>query len=93
MNRQGLEAMGWDFQSSSVLYGNGAFPVMRVSSSDPQALAGSVMEILASAGMDAPPLDYRGQPYWRIDSGDSDEVPIYLIGDGLLPRMNGCSRV
>lgn len=78
INREGLESMGWDFQSSSVLYGVGAFPTLRVSSSDPRALSDSIMAILENADIEAPQAEFLGQPYWRIDADDTDEMPIAL---------------
>ena len=78
MSREGLESMGWDFQSSAVAYGVGAFPTLRMSSSDPQALSDSVMAILKSAEIDAPPAEFKGRSYWRIVPEEADEVPIAL---------------
>jgi len=70
LNRAGLESLGFDLQSQKVIYGLGAFPVVRVSLLNAPALKGTIQRILADAGIEAPERDFNGQPYWRL-TGDS----------------------
>jgi len=78
LNRQGLESLGFDLQSNKVLYGMGAFPVVRLGLSDTTALRGTVERILERAGITAPEQNYQGTPYWLLSEGDGDQEPAGL---------------
>jgi hypothetical protein len=78
LNRQGLESLGFDLQSHKVLYGMGAFPVVRLGLSDTAALRGTIMRILERAGITAPEQNYHGTPYWRLSEGDGGHEPAGL---------------
>ena len=76
LNRAGLESLGWDLGSTSVVYGDGAFPVARMGLSDAAVLRATVLRILENAGIDATEQELQGIPYWKVASPDSDEMPI-----------------
>ena len=46
LNREGLESLGWDPQSSNVIYGVGAFPVARMGLSDAATLRATILRVL-----------------------------------------------
>jgi len=74
LNRPGLESMGFDLQSHKVIYGMGAFPVIRLGLSDAGALRETIMRVLANAGISAAELNHQGVSYWRlIDEEDTQE--------------------
>jgi hypothetical protein len=74
LNRPGLESMGFDLQSHKVIYGMGAFPVIRLGLSDAAALRESIMRVLGNAGISAPELNHQGVSYWRlIDEEENEE--------------------
>ncbi len=81
LNRDGLESLGFDLQAEKVLYGMGAFPVMRMGLSDAASLNATVERILANAGITAPQLQLQGKSYWRIvaDADSGDELPAGLF--------------
>lgn len=87
LNRAGLESLGFDLSAEHVIYGMSAFPIMRASLSDANALRATVQRIMDRAKVDAPAMDYQGQSYWRIspdehghdqESGNSDSPDIAL---------------
>ena len=47
LNRPGLESMGFDLQSDKVIYGMGAFPVIRLGLSDAAALRATILRGLS----------------------------------------------
>jgi hypothetical protein len=74
LNRPGLESLGFDLQSHKVIYGMGAFPVIRIGLLDAAALRQSIMRVLENAGISAAELDHQGVSYWRlIDEEDAQE--------------------
>ncbi len=66
LNRPGLESLGFDLQSHKVLYGMGAFPIVRIGLSDAKALKDTVQRILDHAGIPAPEQNFQGQAYWHL---------------------------
>ena len=71
LNRPGLESLGFDLQSHKVVYGMGAFPVVRLGLSDAGALRGTIQRILDNAGISAPEKTYQSVSYWRLgEEGD-----------------------
>ena len=76
LNRAGLESLGWDLSSTSVVYGYGAFPIARMGLSDASVLRATVLRILDNAGIDATEQELQGIPYWKVASPDTDEMPI-----------------
>ena len=78
LNRPGLESMGFDLQSHKVIYGMGAFPVIRLGLSDAAALRGSIMRVLSNAGISAPELNHQGVSYWRLIDEEDDQEPAGL---------------
>jgi hypothetical protein len=70
LSRQGMESLGFDLQSNKVVYGVGAFPVVRIGLSDADELRATIQRVLANSGLTAPELDHKGVSYWRL--GDDD---------------------
>lgn len=75
LNRAGLEGLGFDLTPEHVIYGMSAFPVMRASLSDADALRATVQRILDRADVAATSLEFQGQAYWRFipEMHDYDE--------------------
>ncbi|MDX1555448.1 MAG: hypothetical protein R3212_05425 [Xanthomonadales bacterium] len=72
LSREGLESIGFALDAYQVVYGMGAFPVIRLSLGSAQALRDTVGRIESASGINFPELEHQGQPYWKLDSGDSD---------------------
>jgi hypothetical protein len=75
LSRDGMMSLGWDLQSTSVIYGDGAFPVVRIGLSDPATLRATILRILANAEIEVSELEFGGVAYWRIVAEDQSEVP------------------
>jgi hypothetical protein len=96
LNRPGLESLGLDLRAHQVLYGMGAFPVVRIGLSDASLFRATVERVLAEAGITAPELDYEGRGYWRLGADwepDSSAAAYVAVLDdhlaiGLLPVRN-----
>jgi hypothetical protein len=71
-SRAGLESLGFDLQSNRVLYGMGAFPVVRVGLKDSTALRAMVQRVMDKAGMQLPELEHQGVKYWRLADEEQD---------------------
>ena len=78
LNRSGLESMGFDLQAEKVVYGIGAFPVIRLGLSDSAALRATILRVLNNGGITAPEQDFQGVSYWRISDGNTAEEPAGL---------------
>lgn len=91
LNRKGLESLGWDMQSTTVIYGVGAFPVVRMGLSDAATLRATILRVLENAEVNATEHEFKGLSYWRIASPDSGEMPVALyvsiLGDHLAAGM------
>lgn len=87
LSREGIESLGWDLDSTSALYGMGAFPVARIALSDPAVLRATIMRVLEKAGIDAPESDFQGVKYWRLAADDSDEMPVGIYVSVLEDHM------
>lgn len=94
LNRAGVESMGLDLSSHRVLYGLGAFPVVRLGLSDSAMLRETILRVLDNAGIQAPELQHQGVSYWRVGPDHSDEIAAGLyvsilenhLAVGLLPE-------
>jgi hypothetical protein len=94
-NRPGLESLGFDLQSHKVVYGMGAFPVVRLGLLDSAVLRGTVQRILDSTGASAPEKTYQSVSYWRLGEEDDgqDTVGLYVsildnhLALGIFPPM------
>lgn len=75
LNRAGLESLGFDITPEQVMYGMSAFPVMRTSLANADALRATVQRVLDNANVEAPKLQFQGQDYWRFipESHEYDE--------------------
>jgi hypothetical protein len=78
LSRSGLESMGFDLRAKKVVYGMGAFPVIRLGLSDSEALRATILRVLNNAGITAPEQDFQGVSYWRISDENSAEEPVVL---------------
>jgi hypothetical protein len=78
LSRQGIDSLGFKLRSYNVIYGMGAFPVIRFELSDADALRNTVQRILDQAGISAPALVYEGVSYWRLSDDSDQESPIDL---------------
>lgn len=77
-NRAGLESLGIDLAADRVIYGMGAFPVIRLGLSSPETLRATIQRVFDNGEMEVPEQDYQGLNYWRLDDHDQGEVPIAL---------------
>ena len=95
LSRSGLESMGFDLRAKKVIYGMGAFPVIRFGLSDSAALRATILRVLNNAGITAPEQDFQGVSYWRISDENTAEAPaglyISILDDhlalGFLPPL------
>jgi len=78
LSRSGLESMGFDLRAKKVIYGMGAFPVIRLGLSDSAALRATILRVLNNAGITAPEQDFQGVSYWRISDENTAEAPAGL---------------
>jgi hypothetical protein len=74
LSRTGLESLGFDLQLNRVMYGMGAFPVIRLGLSDAQTLRETVMRVLDKAQISAPEQEFQGVSYWRLSDEADDDV-------------------
>lgn len=92
-NRQGIESLGFTMSAHQVIYGMGAFPVMRLTLGDAQALRDTIGRIEANASTTFPQSEFQGQAYWKLSGGGSDtEAPptsivFAIIEDGKAPHL------
>ena len=80
VSRAGLETLGIDLRSKKVVYGHGAFPVIRLGLSEPQVLRATIQRVLDNAGISAPEQDFQGVSYWRLgdEGAPADPVSLYV---------------
>ena len=76
LNRVGMESMGFDLRAHKVIYGHGAFPVIRLGLSDATLLRATILRVMENAGVTAPERDFQGVRYWRVSDDDPEEVPV-----------------
>jgi hypothetical protein len=78
LSRSGLSTLGLDILAPKVAYGLGAFPVMRLGLSDPDALRATIQRVLDDAGIAAPEQTLEGVNFWRIVADDPADPPLGL---------------
>ena len=78
LSRSGLESMGFDLRAKKVIYGMGAFPVIRLGLSDSAALRATILRVMNNAGITAPEQEFQGVSYWRISDENTAEAPAGL---------------
>lgn len=78
LSRDGLESMGFDLQSRKVVYGMGAFPVIRMGLSNPDTLRATILRVLGNAGITAPEQEFQGVSFWRVSDADIEHEPAGL---------------
>ncbi|HET6563807.1 MAG TPA: hypothetical protein VFG52_00220, partial [Xanthomonadales bacterium] len=84
LNRAGLESLGFDITPEQVMYGMSAFPVIRTSLANADALRATVQRVLDNAQVEAPKLQFQGQDYWRFipESHEYDENGDAIVDAG-----------
>lgn len=94
LSREGLDSLGIDVLAHRVLYGVGAFPVLRSGLADAATLRATVQRVLDKAGINAPERELQGVSYWRVapaDAGTQAPVGLYIailadhLAVGVLP--------
>lgn len=65
----GLKQIGVSRDDRFVLYGDGIFPVMRITLSDAQAFRGFIDRLMSKAGIVISPRSHQGSDYWRVPLG------------------------
>ncbi len=87
LSRSGLESMGFDLRSRRVVYGMGAFPVIRLGLSDAQTLRDTIIRVMDNAQITAPEQEFQGVSFWRLsdesDAGVSAGLYVSIIGEHL----------
>jgi hypothetical protein len=78
LSRDGLVSLGLNLQSTSAVYGDGAFPQMRIGLSDPATLRATVLRVMENAEIEINELELQGVSYWRFVPPDQEEVEIGL---------------
>jgi hypothetical protein len=78
LSRSGLESMGFDLRAEKVVYGLGAFPVIRLGLSDSTALRATILRVLGNAGISAPEQEFQGVSFWRLSDENTAESPAGL---------------
>jgi hypothetical protein len=76
LSRNGLESLGLDLGAHKVIYGMGAFPVLRLGLSDSEALRATVQRVFDNADVDVSEREFRGVPYWRMSDDGASDTPI-----------------
>jgi hypothetical protein len=66
LSRSGLEKLGFSLRPHLAVYGMGAFPVIRIQLSDPQALRDTLQRLQDKSGFEIPQHERQGKSYWRI---------------------------
>lgn len=73
LSREGLESLGLSMDAYQVIYGMGAFPVIRVTLSDAQALRAAIGRIEASSGLEFAEQALQEQSYWNLTANVPDD--------------------
>lgn len=93
LSRSGLAGLGLDILAHKVVYGVGAFPVVRLGLSDAAVLRATIERVLENAQIPVAEQSFEDVGFWRITAEDAGDVPIgiYLailddhLVAGLLP--------
>lgn len=80
---EGLESAGIDRHSTAALYGNGLWPVLRVSLSDDALMEGTLSRLEEKIGAKMPTATVDGHTY-RIAGGEDDATIVIAVVDGYL---------
>lgn len=72
LSREGLESLGFSMDAYQVIYGLGAFPVIRVTLKDAQALRAAIGRVEESSGLDFAEQSLEGQSYWNLTANASN---------------------
>jgi hypothetical protein len=80
LSRSGLASLGLDILAPKVAYGLGAFPVVRLSLTDPEVLRATIERVLDGAAIVAPEQTWGGTAFWRIvaDDASGPQLGLYL---------------
>ena len=78
LSREGLNSLGLDIRSHKVVYGLGAFPVLRVGLSNAVSMQATIHRVLDGAGLTAPEQSLQGVAYWRVGPDAHHDMPVGL---------------
>jgi hypothetical protein len=78
LSREGLNSLGLDIRSHKVVYGLGAFPVLRMGLSNAVSMQATIHRVLDGAGLTAPEQSLQGVAYWRVGPDAHHDTPIGL---------------
>ncbi|MCU0989960.1 MAG: hypothetical protein MUE63_10345 [Xanthomonadales bacterium] len=78
LSREGLNSLGLDIGSHKVVYGLGAFPVLRVGLSNAVSMQATIHRVLDGAGLTAPEQSLQGVAYWRVGPDAHHDMPVGL---------------
>jgi hypothetical protein len=95
LSREGLNSLGLDIRSHKVVYGLGAFPVLRMGLSNAVAMQATIHRVLDGAGLTAPEQSLQGVAYWRVGPDAHHDTPVGLyiailedhLAVGVLPTV------
>jgi hypothetical protein len=93
LSRSGLSSLGLDILSHKVVYGMGAFPVLRLGLSDAELFRATVRRVLENAQIPVTEQTFQGARFWRVTGENPDAAPLGLylsiqddhLAAGLLP--------
>ena len=83
MTPEGLESAGIDRQSTAAVYGQGLWPVLRISLSDEALMEATLSRLEDSIGHKMPTATVDGRSY-RVAEGENDGAVIIAVLDGYL---------
>lgn len=78
LSREGLNSLGLDIRSHKVVYGLGAFPVLRMGLSNAVSMQATIHRVLDGAGLTAPEQSLQGVAYWRVGPDAHHDTPVGL---------------
>ena len=81
---EGLNSIGFNEKSTSVIFGHGLLPVMRINLTDGDLMRGFIVELQEKFGEEFPQSEIAGQPYWHTPKSDTVQLLAAVIGDELV---------
>jgi hypothetical protein len=78
LSRSGLSSLGLDILSHKVVYGVGAFPMVRLGLSDAAVLRATIERVLENAEIPVAEQTFEDVGFWRIIAEDAGDVPLGL---------------
>ena len=78
LSREGLNSLGLDIRSHKVVYGLGAFPVLRMGLSNAVSMQATIHRVLDGAALTVPEQSLQGVAYWRVGPDAHHDMPVGL---------------